>query len=178
MWFISFFTGIILWTFLEYILHRFLGHEHKGKNFFKAEHQQHHSKANYFAPVYKKIIAAFFVALFLFLFMNLFLSATNALFFVVGFVGMYCVYENTHHRYHSKQPVIPPFIILRKHHFYHHFHNPKVNHGVTTRFWDRVFKTFVRVEKVKVPQKMSMDWLVEENEIKMAYAKHFQLNTR
>lgn len=178
MWLISFFSGIIMWTFLEYVLHRFLGHVHKGKNFFKTEHLLHHSKANYFAPVFKKIIAALMVAVILFLLLNFIVETINALTFVIGLIGMYAAYENTHYRYHSSDPLIPPFIILRKHHFYHHFHNPKVNHGVTTRFWDRVFGTFVRVEKVKVPQKMSMNWLVVNNEIKSNYTKHFQLNSR
>ncbi len=178
MWLFWLILGIISWTFLEYMLHRFLGHEHKGKNFFKAEHQVHHSKANYFAPFYKKMIAAASVAIFMFFCFNLFLPALNAIAFVAGLIGMYCLYENTHYRYHSFEPLAKPFIILRKHHFYHHFHNPKTNHGVTTRFWDRVFGTFVRVEQVKVPQKMSMNWLVTDNEIKPVYSKHFQLNKR
>ncbi|MBK7504004.1 MAG: sterol desaturase family protein [Bacteroidetes bacterium] len=88
------------------------------------------------------------------------------------------LYESTHFRYHSAEPLVKPFILLRKHHFYHHFHNPKVNHGVTTRFWDRVFGTFECIEKVKVPKSMSMDWLVEENKIKDKYSKHFHLNSR
>jgi len=178
MWLLLFFTGIITWTFLEYMLHRFLGHVHKGKNFFKAEHQVHHSKANYFAPFYKKALAAFVVSIFLLALLSLVLSTLNAIAFVAGLIGMYCMYENTHYRYHSTEPLAAPFIILRKHHFYHHFHNPNVNHGVTTRFWDRVFNTFVSVEKVKVPQKMSMKWLVTNDEIKPPYEKHFQLNKR
>lgn len=54
MWIAFLISGIIAWTFTEYMLHRFLGHVHKGKNFFKAEHLIHHSKANYFAPAYNK----------------------------------------------------------------------------------------------------------------------------
>jgi 4-hydroxysphinganine ceramide fatty acyl 2-hydroxylase len=178
MWLLFLLTGIIAWTFSEYMLHRFLGHVHKGKNFFKSEHQVHHSIANYFAPFYKKGIAAFIVAVVMLLMLSLIFSMLNAAAFVSGFIGMYCLYENTHYRYHSTEPLARPFIILRKHHFYHHFHNPNVNHGVTTRFWDRVFGTFVKVEKVKVPQRMSMNWLVSGNEVKKVYSKHFQLNSR
>ncbi len=68
MWLLFLFIGIITWTFTEYMLHRFLGHVHKGKNFFKAEHLTHHSKANYFAPAYKKVIAALFVSALMLLF--------------------------------------------------------------------------------------------------------------
>lgn len=178
MFILFFIAGVISWTFMEYMLHRFLGHEHKGKNFFKAEHSVHHSVANYFAPTYKKLIAAVLVSALMLFLLNFLMSLLHAAAFVVGFAGMYSLYEITHYRYHAAKPIIKPYIILRKHHFYHHFHNPKVNHGVTTRFWDRVFGTFVRVELVKVPRQMSMDWLVENEEIKPVYAKHFHLNRR
>ena len=173
-----FFIGVASWTLTEYLLHRFLGHVHKGKNFFKAEHLQHHSKSNYFAPAYKKAALALPVAIALVAVISLFTTLATAMAFVLGFLTMYVLYEATHARFHRKDPVAKPFIILRKHHFYHHFHNPKTNHGVTTRFWDRVFGTFVRVEQVSVPKQMSMQWLLEDDEIKLAYAKHFRFSNR
>ncbi len=172
---ITFLLGVGFWTFLEYILHRFLGHVHKGNNFFKAEHLRHHAKAHYFAPAHKKALAAIMVSLLLLSLFTLFTGAEIALAFVVGLTGMYALYETTHSRYHKTDPVWLPFIVLRKHHFYHHFHNPYCNYGVTTRFWDRVFGTYVPVEKVMVPKKLSMQWLLAEDEIKPLYAKHFQL---
>ncbi|MCB9186303.1 MAG: sterol desaturase family protein [Flavobacteriales bacterium] len=172
---VSFILGVILWTFLEYVIHRFLGHEHKGRNFFKDEHLIHHRKAHYFAPAYKKMGAAVIVGLGLFATLNVILNWTIALSFVLGLMGMYCLYEATHARFHRKGPVAKPFIILRKHHFYHHFHQPKLNHGVTTRLWDRVFGTFHRVETVTVPRKMTMEWLMSGEEIAPAYSGHFQL---
>lgn len=171
-------AGIAAWTLTEYLMHRFLGHVHKGKNFFKTEHHQHHSKANYFAPFYKKAILAVGASAVLIALLSLLTGFAAALAFVAGFVGMYGLYEATHYRFHSKEPVAKPFIILRKHHFYHHFHNPKMNHGVTTRIWDRVFGTFKRVEKVNIPRQMSMQWLMEDNEIKSVYAGHFRLSGR
>jgi sterol desaturase/sphingolipid hydroxylase (fatty acid hydroxylase superfamily) len=178
MWILFLAIGAISWTFLEYMMHRFLGHEHKGKNFFKTEHTQHHAKVHYFAPAYKKLLAAAIVAIVIFLLVNMFNGALNSAAFVIGLLGMYSLYEITHYRYHASKPLIAPFIILRKHHFYHHFHNPKMNHGVTTRFWDRVFSTFKEVDKVHIPQKMSMTWLVKDGEIRTPYVKHFHLNKR
>lgn len=172
---IAFITGIVLWTLPEYTLHRFLGHVHKGRNFFKKEHLQHHAKANYFAPAIKKAALAVMVSTAMLLVLGLFMPLSIAIAFVAGFTGMFCLYEVTHYRYHSADPVAAPFIILRKHHFYHHFHNPKTNFGVTTRIWDRVFGTFVYVEKVSVPARMAMQWLLSGNEIKQHYTSHFQL---
>ena len=168
-------AGMGLWTLAEYLLHRFLGHEHKGRNFFKEEHVLHHSRAAYFAPAYKKALLAVVVCGVMIAALTLLLPFTMALAFTAGFAGMYLLYEATHKRYHSRDPLAPVFLVLRKHHFYHHFHNPKKNHGVTTRLWDRVFGTFVRVEMVTVPPKLSMPWLMEEEEIKEAYQQHFRL---
>ncbi len=170
---IAFASGIIAWTFLEYMLHRFLGHVHKGKNLFKTEHLLHHSKAHYFAPAHKKALAAFVVASILFILLAGVFSPEISLAFVIGLVGMYGLYETSHFRFHKTDPVAAPFIVLRKHHFYHHFHNPKINFGVTTRFWDRIFGTFVPVEKVTVPRRLCMDWLLSGDEIKPEYKMHF-----
>ena len=177
MLFLVFLAGVATWTLTEYLLHRFLGHVHKGQNFFKSEHLLHHSKVNYFAPAYKKLMLALLVSALLVLLIGLFTSLSVAVSFVIGFASMYGLYEATHARFHRKEPIAKPFIILRKHHFYHHFHNPKTNHGVTTRFWDRVFGTFKRVEQVSVPYQMSMQWLVEEDQVKRVYAGHFRLKT-
>lgn len=175
---LAFFIGVAGWTLTEYLLHRFLGHVHKGKNFFKAEHLLHHSRANYFAPAYKKAALALAVSLALVAAISLFTALPIAVAFVAGYLMMYTLYETTHARFHRKEPIAQPFIVLRKHHFYHHFHNPKTNHGVTTRFWDRVFGTFVRVEQVNVPVQMSMQWLLKDDEIKDVYAKHFKFSNR
>ena len=176
MFITAFITGIASWTLTEYLMHRFLGHVHKGKNFFKKEHLQHHSKSNYFAPAYKKAVMAVVVSAVLCTVLSLLTSFTVAIAFTLGFAGMYGLYEVTHARFHSKDPIAKPFIVLRKHHFYHHFHNPRFNHGVTTRIWDRVFGTFKTVEIVKVPRQMSMSWLVADEQIKSPYTKDFQLS--
>lgn len=173
--FIAFVSGIVLWTFLEYVLHRFLGHEHRGRNFFKDEHILHHQKVHYFAPAFKKATAAIAFSIIVVVLLSFALIWELALGSVAGLVGMYGLYEITHMRFHKKGPIARPFIVLRKHHFYHHFHQPSKNYGVTTRFWDRVFGTFQQVEMVSVPRKMTMDWLMKGSEIAPAYAKHFQL---
>ena len=175
---LTFISGIATWTLTEYLLHRFLGHVHRGKNFFKKEHLQHHAKVNYFAPIYKKAIAAMAVSAIMFGIISLFAPYLTTLAFIAGFTGMFGLYELTHYRFHTTDPVARPFIILRKHHFYHHFHDPRTNHGVTTRIWDRVFGTFRRVEKVTVPARMNMNWLMSGQEIKRIYAEHFQVSHR
>ena len=44
-----------------------------------------------------------------------------------------------HWRFHFRPPASERERRLRAHHLAHHFRNPRAYHGVTTRFWDRVF---------------------------------------
>jgi hypothetical protein len=49
---------------------------------------------------------------------------------------------------------------LRRHHF-HHFGNPRVNHGVTSPLWDVVCGTSEAPGVITVPEQLAMDWLVD-----------------
>ena len=42
--------GAVLWTFMEYVLHRFAFHEAKGGNYGSREHLRHHVAAAQDAP--------------------------------------------------------------------------------------------------------------------------------
>ncbi len=37
------------------------------------------------------------------------------------------------------------------------------NHGVTSPFWDHVFGTFVAVDVVRVPRRLAMRWLIDDD---------------
>jgi sterol desaturase/sphingolipid hydroxylase (fatty acid hydroxylase superfamily) len=81
--------------------------------------------------------------------------------FAVGFVGMYVAYEVVHRRLHTHRGVGAVGRYLRRHHFHHHFGNPRLNHGVTSPIWDVVFGTFQAPGVITVPEKLAMDWLVD-----------------
>lgn len=171
-----FMSGAFMWTLLEYLIHRFLGHQKKGTTPVRREHQQHHAKAHYFSPIYKKVLLAVLFLGASTLITSFIFSFTQGLVFSTGLAGMYFLYEITHRRFHIKDPLIRYGLRMRKHHFYHHFGNPKLNHGVTTAIWDRVFGTFFKADSVKVPSKMAMKWLVnQEAEVKPRYQRHFRV---
>ena len=155
--------GGVGWTLTEYWLHRELGHNPKLiKNPFGDEHTAHHSRGNYFAPTWKKLLTA--------------VAATTALMkparwvtdekvsaaFVGGFVGAYLYYETLHRLEHVHSGWGRYGRWARKHHFYHHFHNPKHNHGVTSPIWDIVFGTYSKADVIRVPEKLKMDWLCDK----------------
>ncbi len=167
-------AGVVLWTLLEYMIHRFLGHQNKGKHIIKKEHQINNYVSNYFAPKNKKLFWASFLFVFLTISIGLVFTLEMGVFFSFGFAGMYFLYEITHRRYHIKEPLIRYGLRMRKHHFFHHFGNPSLNHGVTTAFWDRVFRTYHKPAIVRVPRKMTMKWLEdEEKQLKSKFKSDF-----
>ena len=156
----SVFLGALSWTLLEYLIHRFLGHWHT-KNPFGAEHTAHHSRGNYFAPWYKKLGATALFSAFLFPISYLFAGSAGVA-YTLGLIAFYGYYEALHFSEHKRAGLGAYGRWARRHHFYHHFHNPRVNHGVTTPLWDLVFGTYVAVqEPIRVPQKLQMAWLCD-----------------
>jgi len=153
--------GALTWTFLEYVMHRFLGHDRRllKRTPFGAEHTAHHSRGDYFAPAWKK-------ALFTVLVVGViggpaYLVAGGAgLAFTAGLVGGYLAYEVLHRLLHVWQGVGPYARWARRHHFYHHFHDPKANHGVSSPLWDLLFGTYRKPARIVVPRRLAMRWLV------------------
>jgi sterol desaturase/sphingolipid hydroxylase (fatty acid hydroxylase superfamily) len=175
----AFLSGAFLWTFLEYVIHRFLGHVHT-RNPFGSEHVAHHSRGEYFAPWYKKAAATLALCAIL-VPPALWLFGTIGATFVAGLLTMYVSYEVLHRLEHVHAGIGAYGRWARRHHFYHHFHDPRVNHGVTTPVWDIVFGTYVRVdEPIRVPAKLKMAWLCdpETDEVWPQHAQHYTLRKR
>ena len=172
---IYFLGGAFLWTFLEYFLHRFLGHRKQGSNDFTQEHLRHHRETHYFAPAYKKAIAATIVVSALAIILGFIIGWLQGAAFSMGLGIMYITYEVIHKRAHTHAPIGAYGRWLRKHHFYHHFKDPKMNHGVTSPLWDIVFGTNVIPDVVMVPRKFALNWLVNLNgEILPQFAGDFK----
>lgn len=173
--------GIITWPLMEYFLHRFLGHTLKLKTMFKIQHIRHHVETDYFAPNLLKIIAAIPTSLILLFFIAYITgSITLGMAFTFGFILMYCFYEWTHWNFHNRGPKTIIGRKLRKHHLTHHFHNPKMNHGVTSTIFDHIFKTYINLDVVKVPRQVSLPWLFESgaNTVKAEYQDDYKLFIR
>lgn len=146
-WQVALWTGIgwVIWTLLEYLLHRFGFHEKPGKPLAQKYdiHWIHHREPHDPSHIVTSLRLTLPVA-----------ALLGGIFWVVGqgspLVGAaygglgigYLLYE-TLHLYMHMQPV-PPFRFLRKlwqHHYWHHFRTPDKYYGVTVRWWDWVFGT-------------------------------------
>ncbi len=155
-------AGVALWSFAEYVLHRFLGHDRRTwPNPFATEHTRHHSEGDYFAPSWKKALVALVAVPLVASLASLLVGITLGSVFGVSFVAMYLVYEWVHHRAHTHRGIGAYGRYLRRHHFHHHFGNPYSNHGVTSPLWDLVFGTFEAPGRIRVPYKLRMQWLID-----------------
>lgn len=153
--------GALTWTLLEYCIHRWLGHDARFRpNFFAAEHTRHHSEGNYFSPAWKKILAAGGILTLIGLPVYWFFGQGGGV-YLLGIVLAYLSYEYIHYSFHVTSGRLGYWKRMRRHHFSHHFSNPRLNHGVTSPLWDYLFRTYKAPDLIRVPRKLQMCWLAD-----------------
>lgn len=171
-------AGVLTWTLLEYIIHRWLGHDRRFRgNAFGVEHIRHHIEGNYFAPMWKKLIAAAVTAAVLIGPAIVVAGTAVGAAYVLGLVTFYGMYEILHRREHTHAGIGPYGRWARRHHFHHHFVDGRRNHGVTTPIWDFVFGTYDKPTMIRVPTKLCMAWLRDPvtGDVRAEHAGTYQL---
>jgi len=171
-------AGVLTWTFLEYCIHRWMGHDRRfRKTPFGVEHIRHHAEGDYFAPTWKKMSVAAFAVAILSPPAILIVGAPIGLAYVIGLISFYGVYEWHHRRDHTHPGFGPYGRWARRHHFHHHFVDARTNHGVTTPLWDLAFGTYRKATIIKVPPKLAMAWLLDPvtKAIRAEHAATYQL---
>jgi len=131
-----FLAGFLFWGLLEYAIHGLLAH--RWKTFVTPLHGNHHLDPR---NVFTTPIAVLPIALLLFGATTLVASPLQAGCFVGGVLAGFARYERMHWRFHFRAPRSRRERLLRSHHLAHHFCNARIYHGVSTRFWDRIFGT-------------------------------------
>jgi sterol desaturase/sphingolipid hydroxylase (fatty acid hydroxylase superfamily) len=170
--------GVLSWTLLEYVIHRWMGHDRRFRgNPFGVEHTRHHAEGNYFAPTSKKLVVAVVVIGILSLPAIAIAGVAHGGAYVLGLVGFYGIYEWLHRREHTHPGIGRYGRWARRHHFHHHFVNNRSNHGVTSPVWDLVFGTLEQPSIIRVPPKLSMAWLLDPatGDVRAEYAETYQL---
>jgi sterol desaturase/sphingolipid hydroxylase (fatty acid hydroxylase superfamily) len=156
-------AGAFAWSLGEYVLHRFVMHELKGKGLPSREHLIHHALAgeNEGKPFLSWLGIAVMGAVGI---LPLGLLVAGAWWGSAAYVGWlvgYGFYEYVHGHSHTHGPRNAYGRWVRVHHFHHHHGHPMANHGVTTPLWDKVFGTLERPEVIRVPRRHAMRWLVD-----------------
>ncbi len=153
---LMFLTGVLFWTLLEYVMHRFVFHyEPKtelGQRIHFLSHGVHHDyprdRTRLVMPLLVSLpLALFFYALFLFIFgINYFLPA------YAGLLLGYVTYDTIHFATHHWKMTSPLGRWLKEYHLKHHYVDPDTAYGVSNPLWDYVFFTVPVKQKAEITE--------------------------
>ena len=128
--------GLFIWTFVEYIMHKYAYHVFKGPA--EKGHLMHHDRPYDLMGVPWYVTLVIYVGAYYGL--SYLLSpphlAVYMAFVWLGYIG-YCI---VHHAIHHWKFESKLFKKLKRHHYVHHARHAK-NIGIVTTFWDHVFRT-------------------------------------
>ncbi|HWW31330.1 MAG TPA: sterol desaturase family protein [Steroidobacteraceae bacterium] len=134
-------AGLVLWTLLEYLIHRFALHR---MPIFTPMHTLHHSAPlAYIATPSWISVSVWLGVVMLPVWWYAGFNVADGI--TVGLMIGYWWYGWVHHviHHHTRKPTSAYFGELRAWHMRHH-HSPKRgNFGVTTHVWDHVFATVI-----------------------------------
>jgi sterol desaturase/sphingolipid hydroxylase (fatty acid hydroxylase superfamily) len=137
--------GIIVWTFTEYTLHRFIFHFNPkskiGLQIHFIFHGVHHdypndSKRLVMPPSVSIPLASLFYFLFKAIIGNMFVAP-----FFVGFIFGYLCYDMTHYAVHHFNMHNKFWLAIKNHHMKHHYQDASKGFGVSSPVWDEVYGT-------------------------------------
>lgn len=134
-------SGLIGWSLIEYLMHRFILH---GLEPFKTWHLQHHARptALISSPT---VLSAALIAALVFAPAWAFSTAWKAAALTLGVVAGYLAYALCHHGTHHWRANRRWFKERKLWHALHHRGTgPGQCYGVTSTLWDRVFRTIPR----------------------------------
>ena len=143
--FLYFFYGIIVWTFTEYILHRFIFHYNAKSKIGNRIHFIFHGVHHDYPRDSKRLVMPASVSiplasLFYFLFYNI-LGFNLLMPFFAGFISGYLFYDMTHYAIHHYNMKNKFWLAIKNHHMLHHYKHDDKGFGVSQPAWDYVFKT-------------------------------------
>jgi sterol desaturase/sphingolipid hydroxylase (fatty acid hydroxylase superfamily) len=143
---ICFIGGILIWTYMEYALHRWVFHYEPtskiGKYIFFILHGVHHaypldSTRLVMPPAASIPIASLFMSLF----------GTHHDWYFIGFISGYLVYDTVHYATHHMPMKSKAGRFLKQYHMKHHFEDEHSAYGVSNPAWDFVFGTIPKYLK-------------------------------
>lgn len=140
---LTFVAGFMTWTFTEYFLHRFVFHYEPrskwGQRISYIIHGVHHDDPRdplrlVMPPIISILFATAAYGL------GFIICGYESLYFVSGWALGYLYYDFTHYAIHRTHG-FRGFGFQRTNHLIHHFKASHRCYGVTSTFWDHVFRT-------------------------------------
>lgn len=143
-------VGIVFWSFAEYILHRFMFHfrprNPKQERIVFMFHGVHHAQPQcktrlVMPPIVSVPMALIFYGLFSLIIGVVFKAQYLVNPLSAGFLTGYLIYDLTHYATHHFAMRGPVLKYLKRYHMQHHYKTPDARYGVSSPFWDIIFRT-------------------------------------
>lgn len=142
-----FLTGLFFFTFVEYIMHRYLYHipatSKRKKKISYTMHGVHHDYPKDKSRLAMPPVLSLIIASVLFIIYRAVLG-DYVFGFLAGFLIGYAVYLAIHYSVHAFKVPNNFLKILWHHHSIHHYREPDRAFGVSSALWDHIFKTMPR----------------------------------
>ncbi|MCW8809936.1 MAG: sterol desaturase family protein [Ignavibacteriaceae bacterium] len=137
--------GLAAWTLAEYLLHRFVFHFKAKSEFGKKIHFIFHGVHHDYPSDSKRLVMPPSVSIplaivFYFIFRLIFGPVLMFPFFA-GFIAGYLFYDISHYAIHHFNMHSKFWLAIKNHHMLHHYQDEYKGYGVSSPFWDYIFRT-------------------------------------
>lgn len=152
-----FVSGMLFWSFFEYVIHRYVFHfmaeSAKAVKIVYLIHGNHHEyprdKQRLFMPPMPSILLATLVFSLMYFFAFLIGAIDGVFAFFPGFMLGYLMYGTMHYAIHAWNPPFKWMKPLWRNHHLHHYKEQEKGFGVSSTLWDHVFGTMFDIKKEK-----------------------------
>lgn len=141
----TFLSGLFIWSFLEYAIHRWIMHrdwEHPLSNRTTRWHLAHHHHPE--DVIHLQWPIRFTMIGYIGLYLAAYLITGNKILAGICIAGActgYLLFEYIHHMVHFATPTSKFARARRRYHLIHHYAEPERAFGVTSPVWDFIFRT-------------------------------------
>ncbi|MGY6552336.1 MAG: sterol desaturase family protein [Erythrobacter sp.] len=145
--------GWLVWTAVEYMLHRFVFHleprSARLQQLVFVIHGNHHAEPNdplrnLMPPIVSIPVASLIWTLFVLT------LGTKGNWVFLGFMIGYFIYDLLHYCCHQYAMKGRFGRTLKRHHMRHHFHHQSGNYGISGMIWDRLLATRITSQKTEI----------------------------
>ncbi len=142
----AFAAGFLLWTLVEYLLHRVVFH-HRPRGSWQRKlhflaHGIHHKDPWDPSRLVFPPLAGYAIALVLFVLIHLAIPLPSALATMAGLLVGYLAYDLGHFAWHHARCAHGIAHYLKRYHLAHHHRDSDSHYGVSLPLWDVVFRTY------------------------------------
>jgi dihydroceramide fatty acyl 2-hydroxylase len=135
-------VGLVFWTFFEYALHKeafhFVGKSEFAKKIHFLIHGIHHDYPRDSWRLVMPPIISLFLSFIIFKIFALILPKFFIHGFFAGFLIGYLCYDMSHYAIHHFNFKNKWFLMVRSHHYRHHYDDSTKNFGVSSPLWDYI----------------------------------------